>query len=264
MAGECAACPYAQSRPSAGIRGERWSAYHGDSLMVLRDLSARQPQSVDAIITDPPYGTGANSIAGRLASPLTKYRSSNVRSHLPSFAGDSMLPDQWAEMMHQVMALCMTLAKPGASALVFCDWRGYPTLMRIMGATGWGLRGCLVWDKGRAARPSPNGFRSQSELIIWARNGGSPDRSPPVYLDGVFRHPTPPRKHHAVEKPLGLMRDLVQICPPGGTVLDPFQGSGTTGVAALMEGLRYIGIEAVEHYHRVACERLAQAEDGAS
>ncbi|MFN3595162.1 MAG: DNA methyltransferase, partial [Thiobacillaceae bacterium] len=67
-----------------------------------------------------------------------------------------------------------------------------------------------------------------------------------------------------VEKPLGLMRDLVQICPPGGTVLDPFQGSGTTGVAALMEGLRYIGIEAVEHYHRVACERLAQAEDGAS
>lgn len=264
MAAECSACPYVQTKQLVDVRGERWAAYRGDSMMVLRDLSARHPQSVDAIITDPPYGTGANSVAGRLASPLVKYRSSGVKSGLPSFAGDSMPPDAWAEMMNQVMNLCLAVAKPGASALVFCDWRGFPTLMRIMGAVGWGLRGCLVWDKGRGTRPSQNGFRAQSELIIWARNGGAPYRDPPVYLDGVFRHPTPPRRHHAVEKPLGLMRDLVQICPTGGTVLDPFQGSGTTGVAALMAGMRYIGIEAVEHYHRTACQRLAQAEEDAS
>lgn len=133
-------------------------------------------------------------------------------------------------------------------------------MMRIVGSVGWGIRGLVIWDKDSGSRPTPNGFRSQSEPIIWARNGPAQRRDQPVYLDGVLRYATPHRKHHQVEKPLALMRDLVQLCPPGGTVLDPFQGSGTTGVAALMAGRRYIGIEVVEHYHRTACERLKQAE----
>ncbi|GIX31385.1 MAG: hypothetical protein KatS3mg124_1857 [Porticoccaceae bacterium] len=176
------------------------------------------------------------------------------------FAGDSVLPDAWAEMMTVAFSYALRLARHGASALAFCDWRGYPMLMRILGAVGWSVRGLLVWDKGRGTRPFKNGFRAQTELIIWARKGLAPDRDPPVYLDGVFRHPSPPRVHHMVEKPVGLMRDLVEICPPGGVVLDPFQGSGTTGVAALMSGRSYIGIEAIDAYHEIACQRLAEAE----
>ncbi len=52
------------------------------------------------------------------------------------------------------------------------------------------------------------------------------------------------------------MDELVQICPPGGVVLDPFAGSGSTGVAALQAGRRFVGIELSRHYHQVAEQRL--------
>jgi len=130
--------------------------------------------------------------------------------------------------------------------------------MRIAGTVGWGIRGVVVWDKGRGTRPSKNGFRAQSELILWTRNGRTRYREPPVYLDGVFRYPSPPRVHHLTEKPVALMRDLVEICTPGGVVLDPFQGSGTTGVAAIESGRRYVGIECVREYHEIACKRLEE------
>lgn len=49
----------------------------------------------------------------------------------------------------------------------------------------------------------------------------------------------------------------MKICPQDGTVLDLFQGSGTTGVAAVLEGRRYIGVELTDHYSDVACDRVA-------
>jgi len=226
-------------------------------LDVLRSIES---ESVDCVITDPPYGTGANTVAGRLASPISKYRGSGMKSDLPSIAGDSMLPDEWAEMMKTVMMHALRVCRHGADGLWFCDWRGYPSLMRIAGTVGWGIRGVVVWDKGRGTRPSKNGFRAQTELILWTRKAGPSDRDPPVYLDGVFSYPSPRRVHHMTEKPVALMRDLVEICPPGGVVLDPFQGSGTTGVAALQSGRRYIGVECVSEYHAIACKRLKEAE----
>ena len=52
------------------------------------------------------------------------------------------------------------------------------------------------------------------------------------------------------------MQDLVKICPPAGTVLDPFAGSGSTGVAALREGRQFIGIELSDHYADIAEQRM--------
>jgi len=63
-------------------------------------------------------------------------------------------------------------------------------------------------------------------------------------------------KHHITGKPTAVMQHLVRICPPGGTVLDPFAGSGTTGVAALLEGRSFVGIEITDEYTCVARERL--------
>ena len=70
-----------------------------------------------------------------------------------------------------------------------------------------------------------------------------------------------PRKNsHPTVKPVKLMRWLVRlVCPPGGTVLDPFAGSGTTGVAALEEGMRFIGVEQSEEYAAIARARLQHA-----
>ena len=62
-------------------------------------------------------------------------------------------------------------------------------------------------------------------------------------------------------KPVALMRWLVRlVTPPGGLVLDPFLGSGTTGIAAILEGFRFLGIEKDEHYAEIAKARIARWE----
>ena len=64
-------------------------------------------------------------------------------------------------------------------------------------------------------------------------------------------------KFHMTGKPVDLMKQLCQAVPPGGVILDPFMGSGSTGVAALELGYRFIGIEQDQHYFDIAATRLA-------
>ncbi len=61
-------------------------------------------------------------------------------------------------------------------------------------------------------------------------------------------------------KPLSLMQELVEPVIPGGTILDPFMGSGTTGVAAVTSGRRFIGVEMSNFYFDVACKRIEEAQ----
>ena len=68
-------------------------------------------------------------------------------------------------------------------------------------------------------------------------------------------------KHHIAGKPTDVMRSLVRIAWQGGTILDPFCGSGTTGVAAIEAGLDFIGCEAVPEYVQVARDRCAAAAE---
>ena len=65
------------------------------------------------------------------------------------------------------------------------------------------------------------------------------------------------RNHHPTVKPTDLMRWLVRlVTPPGGMVLDPFMGSGSTGKAARLEGFRFVGIEREAEYHEIAKRRI--------
>lgn len=71
-----------------------------------------------------------------------------------------------------------------------------------------------------------------------------------------------PGNHHPTVKPVNLMRYLTRmITPPEGVVLDPFMGSGSTGVAALREGFRFLGIEMNDEYYQIANQRLKGVED---
>jgi DNA modification methylase len=78
-------------------------------------------------------------------------------------------------------------------------------------------------------------------------------------LDERGKQLTPPRRnHHPTVKPIALMRWLVRlVTPPGGTVLDPFTGSGTTGIAAALEGFNFVGIEREDEYVKIAQARIA-------
>lgn len=114
----------------------------------------------------------------------------------------------------------------------------------MLQAGGFVWRGLVVWDKTEACRPAMGRFAAQCEYIAWGRAGPSQDREDVGCLWGVIREPVRVAdKHHITGKPTAVMQQLVRVCPPDGTVLDPFAGSGTTGVAALLKGRRFVGIE---------------------
>lgn len=237
--------------------------YRGDALAVLASLPTG---SVDAVITDPPYSSGGMVRGDRLAPQSAKYVGSGpdgkTSREFVEFTGDTRDQRAYGYWCALWMGECLRLAKPGAPILLFTDWRQLPMTVDAMQAGGWVWRGIAVWDKTDCGgRPQMGRFRAQAEYIPWGSAGPMPALVPKA-LPGVFLHFSDRDKEHATQKPLRLMRDLVQIVPKGGTVLDPFAGSGTTGVAALAEGRRFIGVEITDHYAEVAANRLRQAATG--
>jgi hypothetical protein len=104
-------------------------------------------------------------------------------------------------------------------------------------------------------------FAAQCEYVVWGTAGPSRDDEEVGCLWGVIREPVRMAdKHHVAGKPTAVMQRLVRICPPGGVVLDPFTGSATTGVAALLEGRTFLGVEVAAEYARIANERLGATE----
>ena len=135
-------------------------------------------------------------------------------------------------------------------------------MTNIVQASGFAWKGICVWNKGRASRSPHKGyFRHQAEYIVWGTNGKVPklkDRGP---FDGVHSIAVKQAdKFHITGKPTKLLRELVQVAPVGGLILDPFAGSGTTGIAAVHEGRRAVLFEQSEEYCEIAAKRLEAAE----
>ena len=66
-------------------------------------------------------------------------------------------------------------------------------------------------------------------------------------------------RYHPTQKPMQVMSWVIGLCPKADTILDPFMGSGTTGVASAMRGKSFIGIEREPKYFDIACRRIEQA-----
>ena len=106
------------------------------------------------------------------------------------------------------------------------------------------------------SRPQKGRFRQQAEYIVWGSNGPMPINRPVSCLPGVFRYGNPQNRIHVTEKPLQLMKDVIQICEPGGLILDPFAGAGTTILAAAESGFQAVGIEVTDSYYKLGSDRV--------
>lgn len=234
-----------------------WTLHEGEALALLQ---AQPDASVDAVITDPPYSSGGQFRGDRTAAPSLKYQQTSTITKRPDFGGDNRDQHAYAYWCALWLAEALRVAKPGSPIVLFTDWRQLPTTTDALQAGGWVWRGIAVWDKTEGARPSRGRFTSQAEYMVWGSAGPMPEERGVGCLPGVYRHfPNHRDKHHLTGKPTPLMREVVKICAPGGLILDPFAGSATTGVAALLEGFRFLGFERDAHYAAVSRERLADA-----
>ncbi len=238
-----------------------WEILCGDALKLIPGF---QSHTFDAIITDPPYASGGRTQAEKNKSTTEKY-SSMGDSAPPAFEGDAKDQRSWTRWAAEWLADARKVCKQGAPVCVFIDWRQYPALTDALQWAGWIWRGAAVWDKGNS-RPQKGRFRQQAEYIVWGSNGPMPVNRPVPCLPGVFRHGNPQNRIHLTEKPLGLMQEVVKIVEPGSLILDPFAGSGTTVLAAVLEGYRAVGIEVTEEYagrarHRIDTHLKRRPED---
>jgi site-specific DNA-methyltransferase (adenine-specific) len=213
----------------------------GDCLEVLATLEAA---SVDAVITDPPYlntGTGSSRVSRVAAIP-----------------DERQFFDLW---MRQIWAELARVLKPTGAAFMTIDWRGAMACERAACGSPLAFGGVGVWDKEQLGMGYM--LRHSYECFAVAR---MPDWKPvnrSVY--DVWRikwGPTARKTGHQAEKPAELIeRALDLLAPPdGGVVLDPFMGSGTTGVVAAEKGYRFIGIEREPEFHELSQRRIADAQ----
>jgi site-specific DNA-methyltransferase (adenine-specific) len=206
--------------------------------------------SVDAVITDPPYGI-------HYASSWTTRPDGTPRQTGASF-GDDVYNPLWMAEIARVMAT-------DSLAYVFVRWDVAHVFRRDAEAAGLVCVQRMIWDKRHWGMGDLRYYGSQTEDALLFRKGAPMLRSEKrmgnlwacpskaYFPEGVYDHPA--------QKPLDVIIEWVQhASDPGDLVFDPFMGSGTTGVAAIQEGRRFIGCELDETYFEIARKRIADAQ----
>ena len=230
--------------------------YLGDCLEILPTFA---PNSVDMIWTDPPYGHGNHD--GDLNARLNEHRGLEDKP-IANDGADSM-----REVVDGMLKHAAVVLKQDCCCCCCCCCGGggpRPTFAWVaqrMDSQGLSFFHSVIWDKvnpGLGWR-----YRRQHEMVMVAHrekgklswNDEHPAQS------NVMRISKPRDDAHPNVKPIELVeRFIQQHTVADGLVLDPFMGSGTTGIAALNLGRRFVGIEIDPRHFATACERIAQSQ----
>lgn len=237
----------------------RWTVHQGESLRLLRDMP---DASVDALITDPPYSSGGFTRGDRTDDTRSKYVKTGAAHDLGDFAGDNRDQHSFIVWCSIWLTECLRVCKEGAPVAVFSDWRQLAATTDALQVGGFIWRGVGTWTKDNCSRPRMGRFRADAEFLVWGSRGPMPANVGVGVLPGTCACAPVPHgsRVHMTQKPEKVMDWATSIVPPGGIILDPFCGSGSTGVSALRGGRQFIGIEQDAAYAQVARDRLAAQE----
>lgn len=216
-------------------------------------LAACPPETFDVILTDPPYGMGADSFgdgAGKLGAIEHHYKDDY---------------ESWKALMGEWVHHAFRVAKREAHAYVFCDLDNFHELKKMMQQAGWYVTRtpfiCTKPNSGRVPHPDM-GPRRQWEMILYAVKGNKKTNA--IYPD-VITTMADPNCTHGAQKPVALYTNLLQrSVKPGDTVLDSFAGSGTIFSAAQQYKVKAVGLEMNPEYYSFCYKRLQGLSDEAT
>jgi site-specific DNA-methyltransferase (adenine-specific) len=230
--------------------------YHGDCLEILPTF---RDESVDMIWTDPPYGHKNHD--GDFNARLNEHRDieqkpiANDDQESMRRVVDGMLKEAARVLRSDCCCCCCCCCGGGGPRPTFA-W-----VAERMDRDGFQFFHSVIWDK---ANPGLGWrYRRQHEMVMVAhRDGGKllwADDA--VAIPNVIRQMPDRDRWHPNEKPVWLVEKFISVhAKTGQVVLDPFMGSGTTGVACMNLGRKFIGIEIEQKYFDIACERIDQAQ----
>lgn len=252
---------------------KKYCLYQGDIMELLESLP---PDSVDLIFADPPYNLSNNGTTCHAGKRVSVNKGAWDASH--GIEEDFLFHDRWIAASRRVL-------KPAGTLWISGTYHSIYSCGYALQKQNWHILNDIAWYKPNAA---PNlacrMFTASHETLIWARK----DKKSRHYFDyaamkasrtesdifkkedrqmrSIWAIPTPGKSEkvfgrHPTQKPVALLTRIIQAsCPKAGIVLDPFCGSGTTGVAALALGRRFIGIDNnIEYLEKLAIPRLEKA-----
>ena len=196
--------------------------YLGDSRAILQTLS-----KVDAIITDPPYGI-------------------NYKANTPNAKVFNVLEND-KELIDLRFYLSVDLP------IISWGANNYPEQLPHRGR--W-----ICWDKRGGIKEADKMLGSPFELA-WINKNHGYDTMFRILHGGVVNNDGSgiPREH-PTQKPILLMKKCIELFNDSNLILDPFMGSGTTGVAAVQMDRQFIGVEIDENYFNISCKRIEDAQ----
>lgn len=221
----------------------------GDATLYLGDCMEIVPGlvDVDAVVMDPPYElSDAGPGKSHFGMSLNKFDGAAYKSIVSGF--------DYAEVFGALEGVCLPF-----NMFCFCSNRQISAIMAYHEAKGRSTT-LVVWHKTNAA-PFANGvWRGDIEYCVHVRDKGAVFVGNAQEKKKVSEFPLVVDDTHPTVKPLDLIRKYVRICSrQGQTILDPFMGSGTAGVAAVALGRKFVGIEISPTYFDVACRRIEDA-----
>lgn len=219
-----------------------WIVHNTDAHELMR---ATPDASVDALITDPPYGMSYQS--GR----------SENGPRFAKLAGDDGPPPL------AFLQDAGRVVRPGGAVFVFCEWRLAETFRASIEQAGLTVRSQVVWDRVAHGMGDLSASFAPRHDLAWFATHGDGFSFRGHRPASVLRFDRVPagRLQHPTEKPLALMRHLVEVLTIAGeTVLDPFCGSGSTGVACVQLDRNAILGDIAPEFAALATAKLQAAE----
>ena len=220
--------------------------YNGDCLKIMKEIPE---ESINLIVTDPPYPTTSRGSAGNSGGMLQK----EINRKGKVFNFNNINCKEYAPEFYRIL-------KDGSHCYIMTNHVNLIDMLNTFTNNGFHFIKCLIWDKGNKIMGQY--YMSQFEYILFFRKGkgkkiNNCGTSDILSVKNIKTKDKDGKNLHDTEKPIKLMKILIENSSnKNETVLDPFMGIGSTGIACVNTNRNFIGIELDKEYFEIAKERI--------